>query len=88
MLFVTYRQLFGYGVWGTLWRLVVAFVCGYTLMSVLLNTNYGIHLLRDHQMDAARGYFLNVPIALAFLLIILGMSYFISKKTFSELKRT
>lgn len=81
MLFVIYRQLFGYGVWGTLWRLVVAFVCGYTLLSILLNFNYGIHLLRDQQMDAARGYFLNVPIALAFFLIILSVSYIISKKT-------
>ena len=81
MLFVTYRELFGYGVWGTLLRLIVAFVCGYTLLSVLLNTNYGIHLLRTQPMDAARGYFLNVPIALVFLIIILGVSYFISKKT-------
>ncbi len=87
MLFVTYRELFGYGVWGTLWRLIVAFVCGYTLLSVLLNTNYGIHLLRNQQMDAARGYFLNVPIALVFLIIILGVSYFISKKTAGSLKR-
>ena len=87
MLFVTYRELFGYGVWGTLWRLIVAFVCGYTLLSVLLNTNYGVHLLRDHQMDAARGFFLNVPIALVFLIIILGVSYFISKKTAGSLKR-
>lgn len=85
MIFRTYRQLFGYGVWGTLWRVVTAFVCGQTLLSVLLNVNYGIHLLRAHQEDAARGYFLNVPIAFAFLVVILGVSYFISKKTARKL---
>ena len=79
MIFRTYRQLFGYGVWGTLWRVIIAFVCGYTLLSVLLNVNYGFHLLREEQMAAARGFFLNVPIAIAFLILLLGICYLISK---------
>ena len=79
LLFFTYKQLFGYGVWGTLWRLVMTFVCAYTLWSVLLNVNYGIHLLRLGQSEAARGYFLNVPIALVLVVIILGACYIISK---------
>ena len=79
MIYVTYRQLFGYGVWGTLWRVILAFVCGFTLLSILLNTNYGFHLLREQRVDVARGFFLNVPIALVFLLIILAFSYYISK---------
>ena len=79
MVFRTYRQLFGYGVWGTLWRVVMTFACGFTLLSILLNINYGIHLMRDHLMDMAKGYFLNVPIALGILAIILDICYFISK---------
>ena len=79
LLFFTYKQLFGYGVWGTLWRLVMTFVCAYTLWSVLLNVNYGIHLMRLGQSEAARGYFLNVPIALVLVVIILGACYIISK---------
>ena len=79
LIFVTYKQLFGYGVWGTLWRVVLAFVCALTLMSMLLNVNYGFHLLREQQPEVAKGYFLNVPIALFFLLIILVFSYYISK---------
>ena len=79
LVFVTYKQLFGYKVWGTLWRVVMAFVCAITLWSVLLNSNYGIHLMRNGLTDIAKGYFLNVPIALAFLLIILSFCYFISK---------
>lgn len=81
MVFITYKQLFGYGIWGTLWRVTMSFVCGYTLLSILLNFNYGIHLLREDQSDVAQTYFLNIPIALAFLVIILSISYYISKKT-------
>ena len=79
MVFRTYRQLFGYGVWGTLWRVIMSFVCGYTLLSILLNFNYGFHLIRYAQGDLARSFFLNIPIALAFLAVILGICYFISK---------
>ena len=79
MVFRTYRELFGYGVWGTLWRVTMAFECAYTLLSILLNINYGFHLLSEGQGDIARGYFLNAPIALGFLVIILSICYFISK---------
>ncbi len=79
MIFRTYRQLFGYGVWGTLWRVVMAFMCGYTLLSILLNINYGIHLQRLDLGNVARGYFLNVPIAILILVVILWLCYIISK---------
>ena len=79
LLFFTYKQLFGYGVWGTIWRLVMSFVCGYTLWSVLLNANYGIHLMRLGQSDVARGYFLNVPIAILIVVTIICLCYFISR---------
>jgi hypothetical protein len=79
LVFITYKQLFGYGIWGTLWRVILAFVCGYTLLSMLLNTNYGFHLLREQQVDEAWKFFFNVPTALAFLVAILSISYFISK---------
>lgn len=79
LLFFTYKQLFGYGVWGTLWRLVMTFVCGYTLWSVLLNANYGMHLRRLGMNEVARGYFLNVPIAILIVIAILCLCYFISR---------
>lgn len=79
MVFITYKQLFGYGVWGTLWRVVMAFVCAITSLSILLNINYGFHLLREQQVDAAKGFFLNVPIALLILAVILWVCYIVSK---------
>ena len=81
LVFFTYKQLFGYSVWGTLWRVVMAFVCAITLWSVLLNANYGIHLLRVGQNDVALGYFLNLPIAILLVAVILYICYRISKRT-------
>ena len=79
LVFITYRQLFGYGAWGTLWRVVAAFVCAFMLLSVMLNINYGVYLLRRVELDAARGFFLNVPIVLTALIIVLMACYYISK---------
>ena len=79
LIFVTYKQLFGYGLWGTLWRLVMAFLCAFTLLSVMLNFNYGVYLLEQGNEETARGFFLNVPIALLILIVILAACYFISK---------
>jgi len=79
MIFVTYKQLFGYGIWGTLWRVIIAFVCGFTLMSAMLNINYGAYLLKHDELGAARAFFLNVPIAIAVLIVILTACYYISK---------
>ena len=78
LVFITYKQLFGYGMWGTVWRVAMAFMCAFTLLSILLNINYGIHVLREGQGDVARRFFLNIPIAMLLLVIILGICYFIS----------
>lgn len=79
LVFATYKQLFGYSVWGTLWRVIMSFVCAITLWSILLDTNYGIHLLRENQLEVAKGFFLNVPIALMIVSVILLFCYFIGK---------
>ncbi len=79
LIFVTYKQLFGYGLWGTLWRVVLAFICAFTLLSAMFNINYGAYLLENGQLDAARDFFLNAPVALAIMMAILTVCYFISR---------
>jgi hypothetical protein len=81
LIYLTYKQLFGYSVWGTLWRIITAFVCAFTLLSIMLNINYGIHLLKEEQSDAAKRAFLNVPITILLLVVILFICYTISKHT-------
>ena len=84
LIFVTYKQLFGYGMWGTLWRVAMAFICAFTLLSAMFNINYGIYLLDHGQLGAARGFFLNAPVALAIMVAILIVCYFISKPKISQ----
>ena len=81
LVFTTYKQLFNYSVWGTLWRVAMAFVCAITMWSVLLNSNYGFHLVKSGLSDIAGTYFLNIPIALMIIVVILSLCYFISKFT-------
>ena len=81
MVFLTYKQLFGYNTWGTLWRVVTAFACAFILLSILLSGNYAIHLLREMNSEEARRYFLNIPIGISILVIVLWLSHSIGKKT-------
>ena len=81
MVFVTYKQLFGYSVWGTLWRVMTAFICAYAIASVLLNINYGIHLINHNQSGSSGVFFCTVPVVLFILIVILTISYFIGKRS-------
>ncbi len=87
MIYLTYKQLFGYGAWGTIWRVTAAFVCAFILLSILLNINYGFHLQQAEYNGMASDFFLNVPIELAILIIILLASYHISKHTAKKRKK-
>ena len=79
MVFMTYKQLFGYGIWGTIWRVVLSFVCAFTLLSIFLNINYGFHLLHEDRIADANGLFIYIPAAILGFTFLLALSYFISK---------
>ena len=81
LIICTYKQLFGYGLWGTLWRVVVAFVCAFISLSIVLNINYGFHLIHSGYSDAASGVFFFLPIALVFLMVILLVCYAVCSKS-------
>lgn len=87
MIFMTYKQLFGYGIWGTLWRIVVAFICAFTLLSILLNVNYGVHMLQIGRIADAHGLFIYIPAAILTLIFLLVFSYFISKSRSGSVKK-
>ena len=38
--FVGYKQFFGYGYWGTLWRQVLVFICGVLFFLLLVRITY------------------------------------------------
>jgi len=79
LIFVTYKQLFGYGMWGTLWRLIMAFGCAFLLLSAMLSINYSAYLVDHFKLDMARRYFYNVPIVILALVATLALCYYASK---------
>jgi hypothetical protein len=62
-------------------------VCAFILLSILLNINYGVHLLQAEYNDLATDFFLNAPIEIGVLIIILWICYYISKHTALKRKK-
>ena len=79
MLYVTYRQLFGYGIWGTVWRLVATLTSAGLFAVVLLFIDFTYHIFSAGMWSDAMGFVvITVPCVIAFFLI-LWSSYQISK---------
>ena len=55
MLYITYKQLFGYGIWGTLWRVAAALVCAVLIALVLLGIDFSVHMLQTGDYNFASG---------------------------------
>ena len=80
MVFITYKQLFGYGIWGTIWRLMAAFACAFLLFVTLLSIDYCIHMFHDKQWDVAMFFVIVfIPLCIIAFAAILWISYVISK---------
>ena len=75
-LYFTYRQLFGYGIWGTLWRTLLCFLT-WTLSLLLL-----IALISTFGYGFDKTSFITACKVLAALGIILGGGYWISKRNY------
>ena len=54
--YVVYKQLFGYGVWGTLWRVVLALVCAHLLALLMLGIDFSIHMVKSGDSNFAQGF--------------------------------
>ena len=84
-LLITYRQLFGYGIWGTAWRVVASFACALLLLLFLLFIDYSIHLFGAGTFDVAMGIlFIFIPLCAILFSAILWISYWISKPRVKE----
>lgn len=55
-LFCAYKQIFGYGMWGTLWRLVLALVCAHLLALIMLGIDFSIHMIQAGESNFASGF--------------------------------
>ena len=61
-LYCAYMQLFGYGLWGTLWRLVVALACAHLLALLMLGIDFSIHMIQTGNDNFASGFKLFVKL--------------------------
>ena len=79
MLYVTYRQLFGYGIWGTVWRLVATLTCAVLFFAILLFVDFCFHMFPAGMQGEAMGFVvLTVSCVIAYF-FILWISYKVSK---------
>ena len=79
LLFFTYKQLFGYGVWGTLWRLIASTTAAIVQASIMLWLDFCIHLFEAGQTDTARGFVIFEVLSVIAFIAILWISHLISK---------
>ena len=61
-LYFAYKQLFGYGIWGTLWRLVAALACAHLLALIMLGIDFSIHMIMAGESNFASGFKLFVKL--------------------------
>lgn len=78
-LYFTYRQLFGYSIWGTVWRLVATVTAGFILASIMLWLDFCIHLFKTGEKGTATGFVLFEVISIIAFIAVLWISYRISK---------
>ena len=55
-LYCAYKQLFGYGWWGTLWRLALALACAHLLALLLLGIDFSIHMIQADGYNFITGF--------------------------------
>lgn len=78
--YVTYRQLFGYKFWGTLWRLIA---CGIVWFSILTLIALVMFIFDDDNNKSAM--LIGCMFPLIIISVILAAGYWISKKTSTPL---
>ena len=74
LIYYTYKQLFGYGTWGTIWRLIATFTAAILLASLFLWLDYCFHMLQAG-LSIPRDIALLEPITIIVFIVILWVSY-------------
>ena len=77
----SYLQLFGYGYWGTLWRLAMVLVAGFMMMTIILILSFSIHLTTEHSWIRLKQLLLvNLPKYLLLMAAPMLLSAWINKR--------
>ena len=79
LIYYTYKQLFGYNSWGTLWRLIAAFTAAILLATIMLWVDYCVHLYEAGMLRTANDVIIFELITIAAFITLLWGCYWISK---------
>ena len=61
-LYFAYKQLFEYGIWGTLWRLALSLLCAHLLALMMLGLDFMYHMLQTGDYNLVEGFKLFVKL--------------------------
>lgn len=81
----TYRQLFGYGRWATLWRILMVLVASAALLCIFINVAFCISIAFDHNwVRLQRNLFIRLPLYLGVFIITMSISTWIGKRSHNK----
>ena len=83
--YITYRQLFGYGWWSTLWRLVVvvlAQVAVFLIAIVIVIYFFGYDAESKVDPDTIKALLFILAVTVAFVAVALAVTHLINKRTY------
>ena len=77
---ITYKQLFGYGLWGTIWRVAIIFWCVMLIMTSLMNIVFEVDFsqLDSKEFSSENGRFYYAGKSMAEGLMILGAGWILN----------
>ena len=81
LLFFTYKQIFGYNIWGTMWRMFATLTSAILLAMTMLWLDYCIHLYNAGLLNTAMDVIFFERITIVVFIAVLWISYRIGKHT-------
>lgn len=77
---IAYKQLFGYGIWGTLWRVLIVFGAIFLIMDSLMYIGFDVDFsqLNSEELSAENGRFYYSGYFMAWGLMVLGLGWIIN----------
>ena len=74
---ITYKQLFGYGIWGTLWRVLIVFGVIVYAIDSLMSLLFGVSPSQSEQSLLGNNKYLFASIQLGYGLVLLALGWLI-----------
>ena len=81
LVLTTYRQLFGYSIWGTIWRSIVATICAGLISLIVIFSDFMVHNIIERRRDEIYGSMILIGFSLILVSIILFVCSIINNRS-------